>query len=249
MNIVVAMKQVPDLRQIRIRQRQPVWDDVILTFGNLDKNALEAGLQIREAVQGRVIALCAGSEQLKDTVKEALAAGADEARLVLFDGDMESALSARLIAAAVQRLGQVDMVIMGEGSGDNYSSQVGPRVAQILDWPQVGYASSIEVEGSAVRLTRSLEEGEEVLEGPLPLVVTVTADINRPRLPSVTQILKAGRKPVEVWTADQLDIKPAAPLVETVSNLAPEMLRRSQTVDGIAELVRVLKSQGFAGRE
>jgi electron transfer flavoprotein beta subunit len=83
MNIVVAMKQIPDLQQIRIRNRKPVFDDVPMTLGAIDKNALELGVSIKENLGGKVTVLSAGNEDLEDTIKEALAAGADEAFLIL----------------------------------------------------------------------------------------------------------------------------------------------------------------------
>lgn len=248
MNIVVAMKQIPDLQQIRIRNRQPVLDDVPLTFGNIDKNALEAAVQIKEAAGGQVTVLCAGSAELEDTVKEALAAGADQARLVVCEGELESSQSARLIAAAVKQMEAVDLILFGEGSGDNYSSQVSSRVAQILGLPQVGYANKIEVEGDSLRVTRSLEDCEEILVVQLPAVVSVTADINEPRIPSVTQILKAGKKPKETLDIGQLGIVLPAAVVETVSNLAPETERKQVVVKTVADLVKALETEGFGGR-
>lgn len=249
MNIVVAMKQIPDLQQIRIRNRQPVLDDVPLTFGNIDKNALEAAVQLKEAADGKVIVLSAGSAELEDTVKEALAAGADEARLVVCEKDLESSQSARLIAEAIKQIDAVDLILFGEGSGDNYSSQVSSRVAQILGLPQVGYANNIQVEGGSLRVTRSLEDCEEVLEVPLPAVVAVTADINEARIPSVTQILKAGRKPKETLDVAELGIVLPAPGVETISNLAPETERKQVVVKTVADLVKALETEGFGGRE
>ncbi|HWP97991.1 MAG TPA: electron transfer flavoprotein subunit beta/FixA family protein [Syntrophomonadaceae bacterium] len=248
MNIVVAMKQIPDLQQIRIRNRQPLLDDVPLTFGNIDKNALEAGMQIKEANQGKVTVVCAGPRELADTVKEALAAGADEARLLIVEEEMDSAQSARLIAAALRQMEQVDLIIMGEGSGDNYSSQVGSRVAQILGIPQVGFASCIEVKGSVVRITRSLEDCEEIIEAQLPVLITVMSDINTARIPSVSQILRAGKKPVVSIEAQELGIDIGELSIETISNLAPEMQRRQIVTTSAAELVRALESEGFGGR-
>jgi electron transfer flavoprotein beta subunit len=249
MKIVVAMKQIPDLQQIRIRNRKPVLDDVPLTFGNIDKNALEAAVQIREAMGGQVIVLCVGTPELEDTVKEALAAGADEARLVICADNPESNQSARLIAAAVRQIEPVDLILFGEGSGDNYSSQVGSRTAQILGLPQVGYANQIDVQENAVRIVRSLEDCEEVVEVLLPAVVTVLADINEARTPSVTQILKAGKKPREMVEARNLGIEPPASLIETISNLAPEMQRKQIAARTVAELVKALESEGFGGIE
>lgn len=245
MKIVVAMKQIPDLQQIRIRNREAVLDDVPLTFGNIDKNALEAAVQIKEASDGQVVVLCVGSSELEDTVKEALAAGADEARLVISDVSLEGNQAAHLLARAINDIGSVDLVLLGEGSGDNYSSQVGSRVAQILGWPQAGFVNHIEVLGDKIHATRSLEDGEEVLEAALPAVVTVTSDINQARIPSVTQILKAGKKPRESRDAGELSGEIPAAVIETISNLAPENQRRQQIVGSVADLVKALESEGF----
>jgi electron transfer flavoprotein beta subunit len=248
MNIVVAMKQVPDLQQIRIRNRQPVFDGVPFTFGTIDKNALEAAVQIKEKVDSQVIVVGVGNAELEDTVKEALAAGADEARLVVWEDDLESSQSAQLIAAAIKQIESVDLILFGEGSGDNYSSQVGSRVAHILGWPQVGYVNHIEVEGDMVRATRSLEDCEQTLEVKLPAVITVTSDINAVRIPSVTQILKAGKKPREIIAVQDLGIAAPAAMVETISNLAPEMQRKQIVVKTVSDLVKALTDEGFGGR-
>lgn len=245
MNIVVAMKQIPDLRQIRIRNGQPVLEDVPLTFGNIDKNALEAGVQLKEALGGKVMVVAVGGEALEDTIKEALAAGADEAYLVLDDGleNSDSARSADLIARVIKGLENVALVLLGEGSGDNYSGQVGSRVAGILDLPQASYARSIEVNGHKATVVRSLEDCEEVLEIELPLVLSVLADINEPRLPSVSQILKAGRKPKEIL---EMEV-PNGVLVKTLSNQAPRMQRKQSTVQSVGELIQALAGEGFTG--
>lgn len=248
MNIVVAMKQIPDLQQVRIRNRQPVLDDVPLTFGNIDKNALEEGVKLVEKHGGVLTVVSAGNEELEDTIKEALAAGADQAHLILCDEALDSAASARLIAAAVQDLDNLDLILFGEGSGDNYSSQVGSRVAAILDLPQVGYASRIEVRGEQAVITRSLEDCEETLAVKMPAVVSVLADINEPRIPSVTQILKAGKKPKEVNEAEELGIEIGDSLIETIENLAPQVERKQVSIDSTAKLAETLKGQGLIGR-
>ncbi len=245
MKIVVAMKQIPDLQQIRIRDRKPVFDNVPLTFGNIDKNALEAAVQIKEAGEANVFALCVGSADLEDTVKEALAAGADEATLVIHEGELESALSAQLIAGAVKATGGTDLLMFGEGSGDNYSSQVGSRVAQILGWSQVGYASKIEVQDGSAIVTRSLEDSDEILRIKLPAVISVTAGLNQVRIPSVTQILKAGKKPKEIMEENELDVEVIGSIIETRSNLAPEMHRKLLQVKSVEELLQALSQEGF----
>lgn len=251
MNIVVAMKQIPDLQQIRIRNRKPVFEDVPMTMGAIDKNALEVGVSIKESQGGKVTVLSAGSEDLEDTVKEALAAGADEAFLVI-DESLATAGSdviAMTLAAAVKKMEAADLIIFGEGSGDNYSGQVGSRVAAILDWPQVGYVSSLELNGNLLRAARSLEDGEEIIEVNLPAVVMVISGINEPRIPSVTQILKAGKKPKEVLELDDLDLQmPAEAQVVSLSNLAPESERKQAVLKTVDELVQALKNENIIGR-
>lgn len=250
MNIVVAMKQVPDLQQVRIRNRQPVFDDVPLTLGNIDKNALEAAVNLKEALEANIIVLSAGNEDVEDTIKEALAAGGDEAFLVL-DDELENAESSQIaavLAAGLKKIDDVGLILFGEGSGDNYSGQVGSRVAELLDLPQVGYANAIAVNGNLATITRSLEDTEEVIEVELPVIVSVVADLNEPRIPSVTQILKAGKKPKEVLELDEIDIELGAAQIETNSNLAPESNRKKVVVKTVDELVAALKSENLIGR-
>lgn len=252
MNIVVAVKQIRDLQQIRIRNRQPVLEGVPCTLGKIDMNALEAGVQLKEACGGSLIVVSAGNEELEETIKEALAAGADEACLVLDDrlSALESSLTAQLLAAVISKIDNAGLVIFGEGSGDNYSGQVGSRVGELLGLPQVGYASRIELEGNLARITRSLEDREEILEVQMPVILSVLGDINEPRIPSVTQILKAGRKPKTIIDLEELDVNLTGPSkITTLSNLAPENDRRRIALKTVAELVEVLRTEGFAGRE
>jgi len=250
MNIVVAMKQIPDLQQVRIRNRQPVFDGVPYTLGLIDKNALEAGLQIKEATGNNLIVVSVGNEEVEETIKEALAAGADEAYLVLDDdlADLESSQSAALLAALIKKIDDIGIIIFGEGSGDNYSGQVGPRVAEILNMAEVGSASKIELTGTTAQITKSLEDADELLEVQLPAVVTVLGDINEPRIASVTQILKAGKKPKEIFEVDDLDIKVPGKSISTISNLAPENDRKRIAVKSVDELVAKLQAEGFVGR-
>lgn len=250
MNIVVAMKQIPDLQQVRIKNRKPSFDGVPFTLGLIDKNALEAGLQLKEAVGGNVILASVGNEEVEETMKEALAAGADEAYLVLDGdlGDLESTQSAVLLSELIKKIDDVGIIIFGEGSGDNYSGQVGPRVAELLNLPQVGCASKIELNDNTATVTRSLEDADEILEVQLPLVVTVLGDINEPRIPSVTQILKAGKKPKEVFDLSDLDVELTDKSISTISNLAPENARKRVAVKSVDDLVTALRTEGFVGR-
>lgn len=251
MNIVVAIKQVPDVQQIRIRNRKPVLEGVPFTIGKIDKNALEVGVQLKETNESNLIVLSAGNEEVEETIKEALAFGADEAYLVIDDKltDIESAKNAALLAAALKKIDDVGVLVFGEGSSDNYSGQVSSRVAEILGLPQVGYVSQITLEGQTAKITRQLEDEEEVLEVQLPVVISVLGDVNEPRIPSVMQILKAGKKLKEILDLDDLDVELSGKAtVSTLSALAPETDRKQISVNSAAELISALKAEGFIGR-
>lgn len=246
MNIVVAMKQIPDLLQMRIKNREPVLSGVPVTFGKIDKNALEAAVQLKEANGGEVIVVAVGSEELEDTVKEAMAAGADRSVLVADaeTAELDSAAIAAILAQAIQKIEDVGLVVFAEGSGDNYSGQVGSRVAELLNLPQVGSVCEINLSGNNARLTRSLEDRLQVIEVQLPAVVIVAADLNEPRIPSVTQVLKAGKKPKEVFELDDFDFS-GKKTITTLSNLAPEVNRKNIKLKSVGELVEALKNKGF----
>lgn len=257
MNIIVCVKQTVDLQQVRIRKetREPVLENIPLTIGNIDKNALEEAVRIREKVGGKVIAVSAGSEQLTDTIKEALAMGADEAILIAspeLEG-AESGVAAAALAQAIAKSEDYGIILVGEGSADNYSGQVGPRIAEILDLPQVTYVKSLEVENDTLKATRNLDECFETVEVGLPAVVSVVSEINEPRIPSVTQILKAGRKPKQVFKPEDLGIDMTAGTIKTLSNLAPEQDRKrvlfQEGVDkDVASLVAALEAEGLIRR-
>ncbi len=257
MNIIVCMKQVVDLEQIRIKAdtRQPVLDGLPLLFGDFEKCALEEAVQIKEKHGGKVTAVAAGTAKLKDTIKEALAIGADEA-VILTDPAFEGADaggSARLLAKVIEKIGEYALILLGDGSADNYSGEVPPRLAELLNLPQAGSVREVEVLAGAVRVVRDLEDALEVLEVDLPAVISVTSELNTPRLPPLSAILKAGRKPLHSWGSDDLGVKaeevgaPAA-LVEVVSNLAPVQDRKGivfeDPEEGIIELVKALEQEG-----
>lgn len=255
MNIIVCVKQTVDLSQIRIRKdtREPVLDNIPFTLGNIDKNALEEAVRIKEKTEGKVIAVSAGSDKLEDTIKEALAMGADEAILVAgpeLDG-AESVVTAAILAKAIAGV-EADLILVGEGSADNYSGQVGPRLAEVLDLPQVTYVKSLEVEGNKLKAVRNLDDCFETVEVELPALVSVVSEINEPRIPSVTQILKAGKKPKQVFKPGDLGLEVAAlgRSVETISNLAPDQERKrilfQEGLDkDVPNLVKALETEGM----
>ena len=236
MDVIVCLKAVPDLKQIRIKRetREPVLEGVPLVWGDMDKNALEEAVRLRERHGGKVTALALGGTRLKEAMIEALAMGADEGVLLvdpLFQ-TYDTAGVAKALAAAALRLPRFDLILVAEGSSDSYSGQVGPRVAEMLGLPQVTYAREVSVEGSVLRAVRSLEGAFEVVECTLPAVVSVTQEINTPRLPALTAILRASRKPQQAWSAADLGLADTPVLVERLRNQAPEQERRNILFEG-----------------
>lgn len=260
MKIVICMKQVVDLAQLRFKsdRRTPVLDGLPVLLGQFEKHALEEAVRIKEAREEvQLIALSAGTGKLEESIKEALAIGADEAVLIV-DPELERsgfAGSARVLAAAVRKIGDVDLILLGEGSDDEYTGQIPSRLAALLDLPQITTVRDLEVlDNNRVRATRDLETMLEIIECDLPMVVSVTSELNTPRLPPLTAILKAGRKPVHEWSLADLELAPEqvgalAAEIEVLENLAPAQERKNVIFEGsldeqIEALVRTLEHEG-----
>jgi len=258
-DIVVCVKTNPDLQMVRVKNREAVVEAVPYKLGDLDKNALETAVQLRDAVGGTVtaVSVAEGNRKIRETIKEALAMGADSAAVVddpALAGADPAAVAA-VLAAAIKKLPGCDLVLFGEGSTDNYSGQVGPRVAELLGVPQVGFARKVEAVDGAVRCERSMDEMIETLEVALPAAVTVVSEINEPRIPSLMHIMKAKSKPVEEWTLADLGLDAGAVAArrEIVSNLAEEQDRKHVLFEGSAAeqadaFVNALIKEGVLGR-
>ncbi len=260
MKIVVCMKQVIDLAQLRFKSdgRTPVLEGLPMILSDFEKNALEEAVCMKEAqADVQVIALSTGSAKLKETIKEALAMGADEAVLVIDPAisGSDASGSSRILAAAVEMIGDVDLILMGEGSDDDYTGQIPSRVAARLGWPQITTVRELSLEGEKrLRAVRDMESSLEVVECDLPAVVSVTSELNTPRLPPLTAILKAGRKPIQEWTLADVGVKAEefgenANQIEVLSNLAPEQERKNEMLEGtldeqIQALLRALEHEG-----
>jgi electron transfer flavoprotein beta subunit len=256
-DIVVCVKTNPDLQMVRIKDREAVTEAVPYKIGDLEKNALEAAVVLRDAVGGKVVALCLaeGDRKAAEGIKVALAMGADEA-VVIDDPALaapDQAAVAAALAAAVKKLDACDLLLLGEGSTDNYTGQVGPRLAELLGVPQIGYARKVEAADGVVRCERSMDDMLETLEAPLPAVVTVVSEINDPRIPGLMQIMKAKSKPLQVWSLADLGIPAPEAVREVVSNLAEEQDRKHILFEGSAAeqadaFVDALIREGVLGR-
>jgi len=265
MNIIVCMKQVIDLEQIRIKPitREPVIEGLPLLFGDFEKCALEEAVRLKEKHGAKVTALAVGTPKLRDTIKESLAIGADEA-IILTDPifqDSDAMGSARVIAKAINKIGEFDLILLGDSSADEYSGEIPPRIAELLNLPQVGSVRELELledhdqtsKAKAIRVVRDMEDALEVVELDLPAVVGVTSELNTPRLAPLSAILKAGRKPLHEWGPEDIgiaadEVGEKASVIEVLSNLAPVQDRKEilyeDVEEGVVEVVKALLQEG-----
>jgi len=209
MNIIVCYKLIPDSEDLvknpdgSISLEQAEW-----VISDYDLLAVEAGLQLVEKHGGKLTALSVGTDKLQNSKakKDILSRGPDELYLVtdptLGYGDTHQ--TAQVLTSAIQKIGEFDLVLFGEGSGDLYFQQVGLQVGELLGKPTLNAVSKVDVENDALTVERSLENVIDVLSVPMPAALSVTTDINVPRLPSMREILKAGKKPVTEWTLGDL---------------------------------------------
>jgi electron transfer flavoprotein alpha/beta subunit len=257
MTIVVCVKFTPDTSQIKADPGTgaPRLDDVPLRIGTFDENALEEAVRLKEGGGGRVIVLSlVDSEPPRELVLRALATGADEACLIR---DATAALAdslstATILARGLRRLGAVDLVLCGEGSLDGYNRQVGPRLGEALGIPVLTHVIKLETGNGKMIAHRGLDDRIEVIEAEPPLILSVGQEINRPRLPTVLQIMGAARKPVVVWTPRDLGFESddtAASLagIRTLETFAPLATRRRAPVpgDNTGEVARTLARELF----
>ncbi len=258
MRQIVLLKAIPDLNEIRIDQgsRKPLTKGVKAKISELDKRALEAAIQLREAVGGEVLALSMGDDKTKTALLSALAMGADGVYIVNVPQlkGIDTNATSKVLEAAVKAIGDYDLIIAGEMTLDSLSSQIGPRLAELLGLPQVTYVKEMSVADGKLRATRDLEDVDQIVEAPLPAVVSVVREINEPRIPSLMNIMKAKRKPQTVWDAAGLGLDVEGVKAQSyvnVTDVTAPLVERKQIViegdnveDAARKLVEALTGEG-----
>jgi electron transfer flavoprotein beta subunit len=213
MKIVVCIKQVPDsTAKVVVEQGKVSWGDAPLIMNPWDEYALEAALQQKEALGGTVTAVSIGDESTKETLKRALAMGADDAILICDPAlvNLDTQATARVLAAVIQKIGSVDMAFFGRQAIDGDAGLVPAQAARLLGWPALTLASMIKIEGGNIRVERGIEEGRQIVAAKLPAVFSLTKDFGEPRYPSFMGIRKASR--AEIPTQSLADLGIAAPV-------------------------------------
>jgi electron transfer flavoprotein beta subunit len=218
MNIIVCAKQVVDVAEIKVDSStmKPILAGVPKKISDMDKNALEEAIKIKEKHGGKITVLTVGAPDAKEQIKELLAMGADEGVLVPPPQHADYHVVSHLLAGAIKKIGSYDIVLCGEASIDMFSGQTGPRIAGILNIPQITYARLITVEKDKLVSERDLGDKSVTIESPFPVLLTVTKEINQPRLPSLMQILAASSKPIHEWPATGVTGEALEPKIQTM---------------------------------
>jgi electron transfer flavoprotein beta subunit len=224
LKIVACVKQVPDSEaKVKAEGGQVAWGESALVINPFDEYAVEGALQQKEASNGSVTAICIGPDSAREALKHALAMGADSAILIsdpAFAG-LDTLGAARVLAAAIQKIGEVDMVIFGRQTLDEGSGLTPAQTARLLGWPMLGLAGQIQVSDGTVRAARVIEEGRQNVRARLPAVLSVVQSIGEPRYPSFMGIRRASKADIPAWSLADLGLAAAAAHVKRSGLLSP----------------------------
>jgi len=230
LKIIACIKQVPDSEaKVKAEGGQITWGDAPLVINPFDEYAVEGALQQKEAAGSAssslstVTALCIGPESARDALKHALAMGADDAILVSDPAlnNIDTVGAARILAAAINKIGGVDMVVFGRQTLDNGSGLTPAQTARVLGWPMLGLAGQIKVGDGSAQVERVIEEGRQIVKAKLPAVISVVQSIGEPRYPSFMGIRKASKAEIPVWSLSDLGVSAPAPLVTRIELMNP----------------------------
>ncbi len=245
MKVLVGVKRVIDYNvKVRVRADGSGVEtaNVKMSMNPFDEIAVEEAIRLKEAgTASEVVAVSMGVAQSQETIRTALAMGADRGILVQHDGELEPLAVAKLFKALCERE-QPGLVILGKQAIDGDHGQTGPMLAGLLGWPQGSYAYRIKVEGEGVELAREIDGGIETLRLKLPAVLTADLRLNEPRFASLPNIMKAKRKPVDTFTPEELGVD-CTVRVETLEVSEPPKRDAGVRVESVAELVDKLRNE------
>ncbi|MDC1006784.1 electron transfer flavoprotein subunit beta/FixA family protein [Candidatus Pelagibacter sp.] len=245
MKILVAVKRVIDYNvQVRVKEDGTgvVTDNVKMSSNPPDDNAIEEAVKIKEAGKAtEIIAITVGEEKSQETVRKALAVGADRGILIKTEGIIEPLAVAKALQKIVEKE-KPDLVFMGKQAIDDDCNQTGQMLSALLNWPQATFASKIEIKDRTLEVTREIDEGLETIEVNLPAIVTCDLRLNEPRYASLPNIMKSKKKPLEILTAADLGVD-TTPRVQQIKVEEPPKRKAGIKVASVAELVSKLKNE------
>ena len=245
MKILVAVKRVIDYNvQIRVKEDGSgiVTENVKMSTNPPDDNAIEEAVKIKEAGKAtEVVAITVGEEKSQETVRKALAVGADRGIHVKADGIIEPLAVSKILQKIVEKE-KPDLVFMGKQAIDDDCNQTGQMLSALLDWPQATFASKIDVKDGKLEVTREIDEGLETIEVNTPAIVTCDLRLNEPRYASLPNIMKAKKKPIEQINASDLGVDMSSK-IQQIKVEEPPKRQAGIKVSSVAELVQKLKNE------
>ena len=243
MKILVTVKRVIDYNvQVRVKADNSgvEKENVKMSMNPPDENAVEEALRIKEAGKAdEIIILSVGAEKCQETIRTALAMGADRGIIIKANDDIEP-LSVSKIVAKIVEIEQPGLLLMGKQAIDDDSNQTAQMTSALLNWPQATFASKIEIEENTAIVTREIDEGLERIKVKMPFVASCDLRLNEPRYASLPNIMKAKKKPIDIKSAEELDID-VKPRIENIKISEPPTRQKGVMVADVAELVQKLK--------
>ena len=245
MKILVPVKRVVDFNvKVRVKADQSGVElaNVKMSMNPFDEISVEEALRLREAGKAtEVVVVCAGTAACQETLRTALAMGADRAILVETDAQLQPLAVAKLLAAVAKKE-DAGLAILGKQAIDDDANQTGQMLAALLDWPQATFASKVEIDGAAMKVTREIDGGLETVELKLPAVVTTDLRLNTPRYATLPNIMKAKKKPLDVVQPAQLGVD-VAPRLKTLKVAEPGKRQAGVMVKDVGELLARLRNE------
>jgi electron transfer flavoprotein beta subunit len=245
MKILVPTKRVVDFNvKVRVKPDGSAVDtaNVKMSMNPFDEIAVEEAVRLKEkGIATEIVAVSCGIAACQETLRTALAIGADRAILVESGVELQPLAVAKLLKAIVAKE-QPQLVIMGKQAIDDDANQTGQMLAAMLDWPQATFASKIEIAGGAATVKREVDGGLETIETKLPAVVTVDLRLNEPRYATLPNIMKAKKKPLETVTPESLGVD-VAPRLVTLKVVEPAKRKGGGKVADVDELVSKLRNE------
>ena len=245
MKILVAVKRVVDFN-VKVRVKSDgtgvETSNVKMSMNPFDEIAVEEGVRLREAgAADELVVVSMGPQACQETIRTALAMGADRGIHVEADAGLEPLAVAKLLAAIADKESP-DLIITGKQSIDGDNNQTGQMLAALLGWAQGTFASNIEFTDGTVQVTREIDGGLETLSLGLPAVMTTDLRLNEPRYASLPNIMKAKKKPIDKMTPESLGVD-VTPRLETIKVEEPQGRETGTIVESAAELVDKLKNE------
>jgi len=245
MKVLVPVKRVVDYNvKVRVKADQSGVEtaNVKMSMNPFDEIAVEEAIRLKEAgTASEIIAVSVGVQQCQETIRTALAMGADRGILVKHDGELEPLGIAKLLAALVHKESP-GLVILGKQAIDGDHAQTGQMLSALLGWSQGTFAYKLAVDGERIKVTREIDGGLETVDLKMPAIVTTDLRLNEPRFASLPNIMKAKKKPMDTTTPADLGVD-VTPRVTTVKVVEPPKRAAGVKVQDVAELVEKLKNE------